>query len=202
MKITAIIQQKRSSWVNVFINEQFGFGISKKTLVDFDLFVGKEISEKEIKEILERDQQIRALEKTFRWLGIRPRSQKELEKKLQEKGFTSKIVKKTLKRLREFGYLDDKRFAWSWFETRKLSGKGKFIIKKELKEKGIEEELIKNILSHYSPSEEVEIALNLARRKIVGLKDLSKLEQKQKLACFLASRGFSWQAIIEVLGKI
>lgn len=202
MKITAIKQQKRISRVNVFLDEQFAFGLSKKTLIDFDLFVGKEITEKEIDEILEKDQRVKALEKSFRFLGIRPRSQKELVKKLKEKGFAEKIIQKTLKKLKEFGYLDDEKFARAWSEMRKLSGKGKFVIQRELKEKGIDEEIIKKILEEYKEEDEFERVLELAEKKIKTYKNLKQFEQKQKLARFLASRGFSWTIISEVWREI
>ncbi|MFN3301815.1 MAG: RecX family transcriptional regulator [Patescibacteria group bacterium] len=197
-KITAIKQQKRSSRVNVFIDEKFAFGLSKKTLVDFDLYKGKVLTKKEIDEILEKDQSTKALEKSFRWLGIRPRSKKELENKLKEKGFAPKIIKNTIKRLKELGYLDDKKFAQSWLEARKLSEKGKYIVQHELKQKGISHQIIKKTLEKYSKKDEIEIARQLVEKKIKTLKkDISF--KKQKLARFLVSRGFSWEVINEVL---
>lgn len=201
-KITAIKQQRRQARVNVFIDEKFGFGLSKKTLVDFDLFVSKEISEKEIEEILEKDQRVKALEKSFRLLGIRPRSQKELEKKLKEKGFDDSIIKKTFKKLKEYNYLDDKKFAKNWLRWRKLSGKGKFVVSWELKQKGIKEEIIKETLKKYSVADEFKIALEMAEKKKRSFKNLKPLERKQKLAQFLASRGFGWETISRVLREI
>jgi len=200
-KITKISQQKRNSRVNIYLDDKFGFGLSKKTLVDFDLFVGKNLNQKKIKKILEKDQRIKALEKSFRLLGIRPRSQKELEKKLKEKGFSDKIIKETFKKLKDYGYLDDKKFAQLWLEMKKLSGKGKFFIRKELKEKGIEENLAKKILARYSPKEEINVAYNLIKRKINKYKNLKSLEKKQKIARYLATRGFSWEIINEVLNN-
>lgn len=199
MKITKISQQKQTSRVNVYLDEEFAFGISKIALVDFDLFVGKDLNQKEINEILEKDQRIKALEKSFRWLGMRPRSRKEIEKKLKEKGFAKKIIKKTLKKLEEYGYLNDKKFAQSWLEARKLTGKGKFVVRRELREKGIRENLAKKILARYSPKEEIEIAKNLIERRRARYKDLNPLERKQKIARYLASRGFSWEAISQIL---
>jgi len=201
-KITKITQQKRSSRVNVYLGERFAFGISKKTLVDFDLFVGKEISQKEINEILEKDQKIKALEKSFRLLGIRPRSKKELEKKLKEKGFAEKIIKNTLKRLKELGYLDDRKFTQAWLEARKLSSKGKFVIQRELKEKGVNEEIIKKTLEDYKSEEEFERALKLAEKKRRAYKKLPFFEKKIKISRFLANRGFSWEIISRILKRI
>jgi regulatory protein len=201
-KVTAIKQQKRASRVNVFIDDKFAFGLSKKTLVDFDLFVGKEISEKRIEEILEKDQQIKVLEKSFRLLGVRPRSQKELEKKLKEKKFTPKIIKETIKKLKEYGYLDDKKFAKSWLEARKISGKGKLVVRRELREKGIREGLAKIILKQYSKKDEVEVARGLVEKKMKTYKDLSPWEKKVKISRLLASRGFSWETISLVLKDV
>lgn len=200
-KITAITQQKRSSRVNVFINKQFAFGISKKTLVDFDLCSGKSLDEKEISKILKKDQFTKALEKSFRLLGIRPHSQKELEKKLKEKKFAPEIIKKTIARIKELGYLDDKKFAKAWLEARKLSHKGKYVVQKELKNKGVAEEIIKKTISSYAPKDEYKIALELAEKKVRSYKDLDKFKRKQKLAQFLARRGFGWETIIKVLKK-
>ncbi len=203
MKITKISQQKRTSRVNIYLDNKFAFGISKKTLVDFDLFVGKKISKKEIEKILEKDQKIKALEKSFRLLGIRQRSQKELEEKLKEKGVEAKIIKETIKRLKELGYLDDKKFAKIWLESRKLSHKGKYIVERELKQKGVAEKTIKKIVSQYTPKEEFKIALELAKKKIKNLQKESQHPSllKQKIARFLLNRGFSWQVIGDILSK-
>jgi len=201
-KITAITQQKRSARVNVFINDQFAFGLSKKTLVDFDLYNGKFLNEKEISQILEKDQLTKAIEKSFRLLGIRPRSQKEIEKKLKKKEFAPEIIKKTITRIKELGYLDDKKFAKAWLESRKLSRKGKYIVQRELKEKGVAEETIKKTISRYTPNQEFEIALELAEKKIKTYKNLDKFKKRQKLAALLTSRGFGWETIIKILEKI
>lgn len=205
-KITKITQQKRSARVNIFLDEKFAFGLLKKTLIDFNLFVGKEITEKEIEKILKKDQQSRALEKSFKLLGIRPRSEKELIKKLKEKGFAEKIIQKTLKKLKELGYLNDEKFAGSWLESRKLSFKGKYAIQKELKQKGVAEEIIKKTISRYRTKDEFKIALELAKKKMRTLLSKSKTNlfpsaflQKQKLLRFLANRGFSWETIARVL---
>jgi len=202
MKITAITQQKRSSRINIFIDEKFAFGLSKKTLVDFNLFNGKFLNEKEISQILEKDQLTRAIEKSFRLLGIRPRSQKELEKKLKEKEFAPEIIEKTIARIKELGYLDDKKFAKAWLEARKFSHKGKYVVQRELKEKGVAEETIKKTISSYSVKDELKSAEEIAEKKITSYKDLNKFAKKQKLAQFLARRGFSWETIIKILGKI
>lgn len=201
-KITRISQQRRASRVNIFIDDQFAFGLSKKTLVDFNLFNGKLLSEAEINQILEKDQLTRAVEKSFRLLGVRPRSQKELEKRLKEKEFAPETIKKTIARIKELGYLDDKKFAKAWLEARKFSHKGKYVVARELKQKGVAEETIKKTISHYTPKDEFKIATELIEKKMKSWKDLSFWKKKEKIAKFLASRGFGWDTIGKILGKI
>jgi regulatory protein len=202
MKITRISQQKRTSRVNIFIDDQFAFGLSKKTLVDFNLFNGKFLNEKDVNQILEKDQLTRAVEKSFRLLGVRPRSQKELEKRLKEKEFAPETIKKTIARIKELGYLDDKKFAKAWLEARKFSHKGKYVVQRELKQKGVAEETITKTISHYTPKDELKIATELIEKKMKSWKDLSFWKKKEKIAKFLASRGFSWNTIGKILGKI
>lgn len=47
----------------------------------------------------------------LRLLAVRERSSAELTARLQQKGFAEAAVEKAVERCREFGYLDDQRFA-------------------------------------------------------------------------------------------
>jgi regulatory protein len=204
MLITAIKEQKNKNRVNIYLDNRFAFGLAKEVLVDFSLSEGQELTEEEIDKILEKDQKVKALQKCFRWLSIRARSEKELENKLKEKGFASKIIKQTIERIKELGYLNDKEFARLFVEMRKTGRpKGKFFIRRDLKQKGISEDIIKETLTKfYSEKEEKELALSLAKKKIKSYGHIPNEKIYQKLANFLASRGFGWPVIKEVLDKI
>lgn len=203
MRITNIKEQKRKNRVNIYLDNKFAFGLSKKTLVDFGLSEGKELTESEIDKILEADQKVRALEKCFCWLGIRARSEKELENKLKEKGFVPKIIKKTIERVKEFGYLNDEEFTRLFIETKKIAAKGPIAISQDLKQKGVDKETIKKSLKKlYPPIEEREVALSLAKKKLNFYQNLSRQKVYQKLSRFLLQRGFSWPIVKEVLKKI
>ena len=47
-----------------------------------------------------------AKQKAFRLLSMRPHSEKELEKKLREKGFPAVVIKETLEKLYDLKYLN------------------------------------------------------------------------------------------------
>jgi len=201
MRITEIKKQKRGQRVNIYLDGRFGFGITNSALVDFDLFVNKELSAAEIEEIIKKDQASKALQKCFRWLGIRPRSEKELRDKLKEKQFDPKIINQAIGQIKELGYLNDQEFTRMFIEMKK--SKGRMVIQRELRRKGIDEEIIKNSLAkYYSSDEELESALNLAEKKMCTYKKLPALKTKQKLARYLAGRGFNWEIIQEVLHRL
>ena len=84
-----------------------------------------------------------AKQKAYRLLSLRPHSEKELEKKLWEKGFSAAVVKETLEKLRELKYLNDASFAGQWarnLAVNKLWGNKKIVL--NLREKGVSAELI------------------------------------------------------------
>jgi len=201
MKITDIQEQKRKNRVNVYLDERFGFGAAKEILVDFDLYLGKELAPEEVEKIIKQDQANKALQKCFRLLGLRPRSEKELRDRLKEKQFDPKIIDQTIKKVAELGYLNDAEFTRAFIEMKK--SKGRIAIRLELRRKGVDEEIIKDSLAkYYSGEEEIESALNLAQKKLRTYKKLPLLKIKQKLSQYLASRGFGWDIIKNVLRQI
>ena len=84
-----------------------------------------------------------AKQQAYRLLSMRPHSEKELEKKLREKGFPAAVVKEALEKLHDLKYLDDASFAVQWARNlaiNKLWGDKKIFV--NLREKGVEAELI------------------------------------------------------------
>jgi regulatory protein len=204
MRITAIKEQKRGKRVNIYLDERFAFGLSKEALVDFGLCMDKELTQLEIDKILEQDQKIMALQKSFRWLGIRPRSENEIKEKLRGKGFAPSIIEQTIERIRELGYLDDQEFSRLFVEYRKIGqAKGKLAIWRDLMRKGVDKEIIKKSLEEfYSGDEELEAAVKLAKKKISTYHNLPPDKTYQKLSRFLLGRGFNWAVIKNVLSEM
>jgi regulatory protein len=201
MRITDIQEQKRKNRVNVYLDERFGFGVAKAVLVDFDLYIGKELEQSEVDKIVVQDQANKALQKCFLLLGLRPRSEKELRDKLKAKQFDPKIINQTIKKVEELGYLNDAEFTRIFIEMKK--SKGKIAIRLELRRKGVDDEIIRRSLAkYYSTDEEIESALNLAQKKLRTYKKLPSIKIKQKLSQYLAGRGFSWEIISNVMRKV
>ena len=156
------------------------------------------------------------LNKSFRFLSYRPRSEKEvrdyLKKKISNFQFQisnfktgEELMDSIIEKLKKQKFLDDREFAKWWIEQRsKVKPKAlKFIIF-ELKQKGIEKDLIEEVLE----SKEFEIvsdfdkAFKLAQKRINRYRGETPKKAYEKMARFLASKGFDYDTIKKVIDQI
>jgi len=136
-------------------------------------------------------------------LKFRPRSVEEMRGRLKKKGFSSDIIKDTISFLKEKEFLDDRNFASGWVENRLKRPFGLRRIKQELKAKGIDKELIEQQLQQTSQNYfEQKIVEKLARDKWARLKNIDPRKAKTRIYGYLARRGFSPDAIIDILNHL
>lgn len=137
----------------------------------------------------------------LRLLRFRPRSIKEIAQRLKQKGHRSFIIEQTINELKEKKFLDDKAFAKLWIgERMSLKPEGKHLITRELKSKGVNEEIIDSAFRECQNTfDEYEIARPLALRKFGQLKDVDEEKAKKKLFDLLSRRGFSYNTIWKII---
>jgi regulatory protein len=146
-----------------------------------------------------------AKQKAYRLLSLRPHSEKELEKKLREKGFPAVVIKETLEKLHDLKYLNDASFATGWahnLAVNKLWGNRKIIV--SLQEKGVAAQLIDDAITaaRLEISEE-EATEALIRKKAAKNKPAAfDVKEKQKIFQNLMGRGFPPGLILNKLGRI
>ena len=145
-----------------------------------------------------------AKQKAYRLLALRPHSEKELEKKLREKGFPAVVIKETLEKLHDLKYLNDASFAKGLarnLAVNKLWGNRKIIA--SLQEKGIAAQLIDDaiVAARLEISEEAAITV-LVKKKTAKKKPVAfDIKEKHKIFQALAGRGFPPGLILNKLGK-
>jgi regulatory protein len=149
----------------------------------------------------EKKELTRAKNSAYRYLTYRPRSRSEIEQKLQDKGFDDKIIETVLVDLERLGYVNDLQFAGQWAAGRaRLRGFGRRRIEMELRQKGIDPEVIKRSLSDVCGGDaEAETAKKAAERKITSMRKLDRDTRRRRLAGFLERKGFSFEIIRGVL---
>lgn len=204
-EITALEPQKKSAGrVNLFIDGKFVVGLDLETAVKEKLEVGKELSEEEIKHIIEASDRQKILDKVFNFLSYRPRSKKEVRDYLVRKKVDGEEITDIVKDLSERKYLDDEEFARWWIEQRMtFRPAGRRLLKMELQQKGVEEEVVEKILG----DKEIKISgegltRTVAEKKWKVLGRLPSQEAREKLVAALARRGFDWETIKRVVDEV
>lgn len=154
---------------------------------------------------------------TLRFLSYRPRSEKEvyeyLKKKTKKLATTESTEKSTetlretliariMQRLIELKFIDDREFAKSWIEQRtKFKQKPLWVIESELRQKGINKDLIDEVLSSFEQVKNVDIesAKKLAEKKLDFYRGLPPKKRYEKVTSYLLRKGFNYDIVKKVL---
>ena len=142
----------------------------------------------------------RLFPKVVKFISLRPRSQKEILAYLAKKSSSQKIRDKAFQELTNLGLIDDQAFVHWWIDQRNtFRPKGKRALMMELRQKGIDCDLSETVINQEVDEKKLAKGLVLKKRKFWERLPLEK--QKEKLAGFLARRGFSWATIEAILDE-
>jgi len=148
---------------------------------------------------MKRDKRDKAISYSLRLLGLSPRSEKELRERLFQKKYSRSAVENAISFLKEKNFIDDVKFARTWVETRPdTDPKGRFLLMKELKKKGVEASIVEEVLSGRDVDESA-LVKNLVGKKLMSFRGIPKVKAKRRVFGFLARRGFSYDVIEEAL---
>ncbi len=143
-----------------------------------------------------------AFNAALRLLKTRERSEKELASRLQRKGFEADAISAAVDRCREYGYVDDSRFARC--RARQLLTGGRAVgarLRRELQLAGIAEELAEQTLAELKAdfNEEALLAELLERRFPSFDYRQADDREKRRVVNYFLRRGFALAAILEQL---
>ncbi|CAB4603607.1 MAG: recombination regulator RecX [Actinobacteria bacterium] len=120
------------------------------------------------------------------------KSKDQCRKILANRGIDSEIAEKVLDRFEEAQIIDDAVFARAFTNSR-IRGKGlaKTAIARELREKGVDQELIETALQELDNEGELARATELAVNRVRRMGHLEKLVIQRRLSGFLARKGYA-----------
>jgi len=201
-EISALKPQKNGKRVNVYLDGKFGFGIDLENFVTLGLKTGQEYSTKEIRGIIKKAEWQKTWDKLLKFATLRPRSEKEINDYIKRKKIHASLQPALLKKLKLLKLLNDLEFAKWWVEQRlQFKSKSKRDLSYELRTKGINKEIIEEVLGG-AKIDEAKIAKELLAKKAYKWQDLPSREARQKKAQYLAGKGFSWDVIGKVVGEV
>lgn len=119
------------------------------------------------------------------------RSRKELADKLAKKLVPTEIAERLLDRFEEVGLVDDEAFARLWVSHRQ-PGKGlaRRALAQELRRKGIDDEVAREVLDEVDPADEEAAARTLVRRKLRSVSRVDDTTAIRRLVAMLARKGY------------
>ncbi|QNT75445.1 regulatory protein RecX [Dehalogenimonas etheniformans] len=133
-------------------------------------------------------------------LGYRARTESEMRQRLARKGYGETEIESTVERLKSSGLIDDAAFARSWSENRAAgSPRSAYIIKRELKTKGIDAATANDAVSTIDDGE---AAYQAALPRLKRFQTLPAEEARHKVTDFLRRRGFNWNTIERTLVRL
>ena len=195
-------QQATAERMNIYLDGKYGFSMNVRALGEQPVSVGDQLTTRDIERLRNADEPDRATNAALNLLAHRGRSEKELRQRLQQKGFTQQALDEAIRRVVDWGYLDDERFAASWVEQRS-SGKprSRRALAYELCEKGVDRELITNAIDKADIDEAAD-AKRLAADKWRKERSQPLDKRRQRTAGYLARRGYSWQIAKEAIDAL
>lgn len=202
MIITDIQQQKKDkSRYSVFIDGEFAFGLIMEDIMYFKLKQGEEIPEEKYKYIMDTTVYIKAQDTAIRFLGYKMRTRKEIEKKLMASEYPEDIIERVIAFLEKYDYVNDRIYCKKYIkETLKLRPKGIFLIKQELKAKGVAESIIDEVLGETEIDEQSQAEALLMKK----YEDFANMDYKElnKVYGFLQRKGYSFGIIKEAVSNL
>ena len=197
MKITAITQQKkRANRYNVFIDNEFAFGIDGVDLLYYKLKEGEELSRARYDEILEQLVFIKARETALKYIDYKQRTEKEVRKKLEGE-YSPEIIDRVMVMLKKYSIVDDEKYAELFVkDCLNLKGWGKQRILTELAVRGIDRGRAEKYLEN-TDDIMLEKAKKLIEKRVKG--KISDMKEYKKHLDFLLRRGFDYNTAKTVL---
>lgn len=197
-KITALKPQMRSrDRLNVYLDGEYTFSLAVLTAVN--LKVGVWLSDEDITRLQTADEVGRARVRVLDYLSYRPRSEWEIREYLQKREFSSPAIDAVVNALSDINLINDSAFAQYWLENRaQFRPKGKRVLSRELRQKGVSSQLIDETLEAY---DEKEAARRVYTEQARRLMNLSPDVFRRRLIERMARRGFSYDLIQELLAN-
>lgn len=213
-KITEVIPQKKNPHrFNIFLDGQFAFGADEDLVVEYRLIPGKLLDTSDVEKLLFESEVGKLMERMYRLFDIRQRSEKEVRDYLRNLSFKRKVkdkeeisdiaIESLIIKLKQKRLISDKEFAKAWVEARRRSKKkGKIALKTELYQKGIDREIIDEVLGNSAPEQEIGLAKQALEKKWRIWSSLPYLEKKKKAYEFLMRRGFEYEIVKQTIEKM
>jgi regulatory protein len=147
------------------------------------------------------DERKQIARKIFDWLDRRPRSRRDLRRRLIDRGFDAEVSDAVLDSFETQGLVDDRAFAVLWVESqRRRRPVGPAWLVAGLLKQGVSSSIARDVVrEQHDTSEDIESAISALRKRRL---DLSDRRDRDRGARFLQRRGFPTSTIRRALEQV
>ena len=138
----------------------------------------------------------------LRRLTASARTRAQLAQSLADKEIPDDVAESVLDRFTDLGLIDDADYAAAFADSRRTrSGWSRRAIAAKLRERGVDRELIDEVLATVGPDDEFASALALGRRKWAQ-GSVPDDTRRRRLVAMLARRGYRHEIVSSVLATL
>jgi len=203
-KITRIEVQKRNKQrFNIYIDEVYAFAVDGELVYKEKLMVNEEVDEERLHSIAKKENLSKCKNTALRIIERSYKTEKEIKERLIEKGYDLDAILPIVDFLKEYGFIDDSSYMKMYIKDR-IKRQGAQKIKYALIKKGIDPNDIEANLINLNKDEEIDVALELAKKKysLLVLKEGDIFKLSNKLCRFLIGRGYDYALAKDVIKKV
>ena len=139
----------------------------------------------------------------IRLLAASKKSERELLKRLSEKGYPEFITQRVIEHLKSQGLLSDQKLVQDTVQCAVQAKRyGRNRLSLELRRKGVRSSEISKGLEQYPKALERETARVLAKERWEKLKKVERRKRKKRVYDFLINRGFDFEMSREIIAQM
>ena len=196
MEITAA-EPRRKGLIQLYLDGEPAVKVDRETFLISGLGLGDQLDDEELHQLIQASDARRAKEKALYLLEHRNHSKKELTEKIARTAASREAAQAAADQMEELGLIDDQAFGRNLAkELFQKKGYGARRVKHELRLKGIDEELIGELLEEFGGEEQaVENIRRILEKKYAGWREDEKLKRRAYGA--LQRYGYSYEEIRE-----
>jgi len=196
MELTAA-EPRRKGLVQLYIDGEAAVKIDKEVFLLSRLKPGDEISDEGLHRLITDSDARRATEKALYLLEYRDHTKKELTEKIAQTAASREAAEAAAEKMVELGLVNDesyaRRYAKELFEHKRF---GPMRVRQELRQKGIQPELVDELLDEYDdPDAFAERIGTVLERKYPGWMEDEKVKRRAFAA--LQRMGYNYEQIRE-----
>ena len=200
MELTAA-EPRRRGLVQLFLDGEAAVKLDAQVFLQSGLKPGDQVSDQELFELIQASDARRAQEKALYLLEYRNYSKRELTEKIARTAASREAAQAAAGRMEELGLIDDRRFGEDYAkELFSRKGYGARRAAQELRRKGLDQELVQELVEKYGgPEQSGENIRRVLEKKYPGWQADEKVRRRAFAA--LQRLGYSYQEVREAMGQ-